>query len=73
MLNRPLYSITPFRDVPWDASPELPIAQELWGAADVLEQLGQVREALGRLHGRSIAIPNQGLLVTAGSQGLQRH
>ncbi|GAB3244504.1 hypothetical protein GCM10027346_42160 [Hymenobacter seoulensis] len=73
MLNRPLYSITPFRNVPWNPSPELPSAQELWRTADVLEQLGQAREALGRLHGRSIAIPNQELLVTAGSQGLQRH
>ncbi|MCB2411018.1 Fic family protein [Hymenobacter lucidus] len=61
----PLYPINPNRDVPWNALPELPIAQELWRTADVLEQLGQAREALGRLHGRSVAIPNQGLLVNS--------
>ncbi len=62
---QPLYPINPNRDMPWNALPELPIAQELWRTAEVLEQLGQAREALGRLHGRSVAIPNQGLLVNS--------
>jgi Fic family protein len=65
MPSLPLYPINPNRDVPWNTLPELPIAQELWRTADVLEQLGQAREALGRLHGRSVAIPNQGLLVNS--------
>jgi Fic family protein len=65
MSVQPIYPINPNRDVPWNALPELPIAQELWRTADVLEQLGQTREALGRLHGRSVAIPNQGLLINS--------
>jgi Fic family protein len=65
MSAQPIYPINPNRDVPWNALPELPIAQELWRTADVLEQLGQTREALGRLHGRSVAIPNQGLLINS--------
>lgn len=65
MPTQSLYPINPNRDVPWNALPELPIAQELWRTADVLEQLGQAREALGRLHGRSVAIPNQGLLINS--------
>ena len=61
-MNPPLYPINPRRDVPWNALPDLPLASELWRTPDVLEQLGLAQEALGRLHGRSIAIPNQGLL-----------
>ena len=59
----PLYSINPHRDLPWNALPDLPIDPALWRTAEVLEQLGLAQEALGRLHGRSIAIPNQGLLI----------
>lgn len=62
-MNPLLYPINPRRDVPWNALPDLPLASELWRTPDVLEQLGLAQEALGRLHGRSIAIPNQGLLI----------
>ena len=62
---QPLYAINPSRDVPWNALPELPLAQQLWRTPEVLEQLGHAREALGRLHGRSVAVPNQGLLVNS--------
>ncbi|OUJ71014.1 Fic family protein [Hymenobacter crusticola] len=65
MSSSPLYPINPSRDIPWNALPDLPIAQSLWRTPDVLEQLGQAREALGRLHGRSVAIPNQGLLINS--------
>jgi len=65
MSTSPLYAINPSRDVPWNALPDLPIAQALWRTPEVLEQLGQAREALGRLHGRSVAIPNQGLLINS--------
>lgn len=58
-----LYPINPSRDVPWNDLPELPIAPELWRTPDVLEQLGHAKAALGRLHGRSVVIPNQGLLI----------
>lgn len=63
MPDPPLYPINPSRDVPWNDLPELPLAPELWRTADVLEQLGQAKAALGRLHGRSVVIPNQGLLI----------
>ena len=59
------YPINPNRDVPWNALPDLPIAQSLYRTPDVLEQLGQAKAALGRLHGRSVAIPNQGLLINS--------
>lgn len=63
MPSLPLYPINPSRDVPWNSLPELPIAPELWRTPDVLEQLGHAKAALGRLHGRSVVIPNQGLLI----------
>lgn len=65
MPDSPLYAINPRQDVPWNALPELPIAQMLWRTPDVLEQLGVAQEALGRLYGRSVAIPDQRLLVTS--------
>ncbi len=43
--------------------PSLPIEVELYRTPEVLEQLGEAKAALGRLQGRSIAIPNQGLLI----------
>ena len=59
------YRINPDRSQPWNDLPDLPLAPEWWRTPEVLEQLGHAREALGRLHGRSIAIPNQGLLVNS--------
>src|SRR5688500_290735 len=61
----PLYQINRDRNNPWNDLPELPIAEELYRTLDVLEALANAKEALGRLHGRSIAIPNQGLLINA--------
>ena len=63
MLVLPVYSVNPSRDLPWNGLPELPIAPELWRTPDILEQLGHAKAALGRLHGRSVVIPNQGLLI----------
>lgn len=63
MAEAPLYPINPDRNKPWNALPELPIAPELYRTVEVFEQLGRTKEALGRLQGRSIAIPNQGLLI----------
>lgn len=57
------YSINPDRTKPWNDLPLLPISDELYRTAEVLEQLGEAKAALGRLQGRSIAIPNQGLLI----------
>jgi Fic family protein len=59
------YGLNPDRDKPWNTLPDLPIASELWRTPEVLEQLGHAREALGRLYGRSVAIPNQGLLISS--------
>ena len=65
MSSAAAYPINPDRDVPWNNLPDLPIATKYWRTPDVLEQLGRAQEALGRLYGRSVAIPNQGLLVTS--------
>lgn len=59
------YAINPARHVPWNALPELPLVPEWWRTPEVLEHLGQAAEALGRLHGRSVAVPNQGLLINS--------
>lgn len=57
------YQINPDRETPWNDLPLLPIDEQLYRTPEVLEQLGEAKAALGRLQGRSIAIPNQGLLI----------
>ena len=59
------YPINPDRNVPWNALPELPISLELFEDVAIYKQLGNSKAALGRLQGRSIAIPNQGLLINS--------
>lgn len=59
------YRINPDRNLPWNELPELPIDQKLHEDVDVFRQLGNAKAALGRLQGRSIAIPNQGLLINS--------
>lgn len=58
-----LYPINPDRNVPWNNLPSLPIRKELYQIIEILEQLGDAKAALARLHGRSAIIPNQGLLI----------
>lgn len=58
-----LYAINPDRNVPWDDIPPLPIKKELYQAIEILEKLGDAKAALGKLQGRSVVIPNQGLLI----------
>lgn len=65
MPDKPLYAINPDRSKPWNDLPELPPAEGLYKTVEILEALGNAKEALGRLHGRSIAIPNQGLLINS--------
>ncbi len=65
MVEEPLYQINPDRNVPWNALPDLPIHPDLYRTVAVFEQLGYAKEALGRLQGRSVAIPNQGLLINS--------
>lgn len=58
-----LYQINPNRNVPWDSLPPLPIREELYQTVEILQKLGDAKAALGRLQGRSVVIPNQGLLI----------
>jgi len=58
-----LYPINPDRNAPWNNLPHLPINKELYQTVEVLEKLGDAKAALARLHGRSVVIPNQGLLI----------
>ena len=58
-----LYKINPNRNVPWDNIPPLPIREELWQTTEILQKLGDAKAALGKLQGRSVVIPNQGLLI----------
>src|SRR3978361_92019 len=59
------YQINPDRTTPWNNLPELPIAPELYQSVVIYEQLGNAKAALARLQGRSIVIPNQGLLINS--------
>ena len=58
-----LYTINPDRNAPWNDIPPLPIRKELYQTIEILEKLGDAKAALARLHGRSVVIPNQGLLI----------
>jgi Fic family protein len=58
-----LYRINADRNQPWNTLPPLPLDERLYKTVDVLEQLGQAKLALGRLQGRGVAIPNQGMLI----------
>ena len=58
-----LYPINPNRNVPWNDIPPLPIREELYQTIEIFQKLGDAKAALGRLQGRSVVIPNQGLLV----------
>jgi len=57
------YRINPDRTVPWNNLPKLPVDSTFYRDLDVFEGLGKAKAALGKLQGRSIAIPNQGILV----------
>jgi len=57
------YSVNPDRNIPWNDLPVLPINKELFQTIPILENLGDAKAALARLHGRSSVIPNQGLLI----------
>jgi len=60
-----LYSFNTDRLKPWNELPLLPISEQLYQTIEVYEQLGRAKAALGKLQGRSIAIPNQGLLINS--------
>ena len=62
-MKEPLFRINPDRNKPWNDLPDLPIHPDLYRTVEIMEQLGNAKSALGRLHGRSVAIPNQGILI----------
>lgn len=62
-MKQPLFNINPDRNKPWNDLPDLPIHPDLYRTVDIMEQLANAKAALGRLHGRSVAIPNQGVLI----------
>jgi len=64
-MGEPLFRINPDRNVPWNDLPDLPIHSDLYRTVGIMEQLGNAKSALGRLHGRSVAIPNQGILINS--------
>lgn len=57
------YRINPDRNQAWNDIPDLPLDATLYRTVEILEQLGQAKLALGRLQGRGVAIPNQGMLI----------
>jgi Fic family protein len=65
MPQKPLYHVNPDRNTPWNDLPLLPIDNELYKTVEIYEQLGQAKEAMGLLAGRSVAIPNQALLINS--------
>ena len=58
-----MYKINPDRNKPWNELPNLPIDESIYKTIDIYEKLGNAKEALARLHGRSAVVPNQGLLI----------
>jgi Fic family protein len=58
-----LYQINPDRTIPWNDLPLLPIREEIYRITEIYEKLGVAKASLARLHGRSVVIPNQGLLI----------
>jgi Fic family protein len=58
-----LYPINPNRVIPWNNLPPLPIREELHQTIEIFRILGDAKAALGKLQGRSVVIPNQGLLI----------
>lgn len=60
-----LYLFNKDRLKPWNELPLLPINEELYKDLDIFAQLGQAKAALGKLQGRSVAIPNQGVLINS--------
>ncbi|MCH6201944.1 Fic family protein [Aquiflexum sp. LQ15W] len=57
------YTINPDREKPWNGLPELPIDENFYRDLDILEQLGDSKAAIAKLQGRSVAIPNQAILI----------
>ena len=59
------YLINSDRNKPRNELPILPIDSKYYLDVEILTQLGESKAVLGRLQGRSIPIPNQGLLINS--------
>jgi len=58
-----MYKINPDRNSPWNLLPDFPIDEDIFRTTGIFEKLGNAKAALARLQGRSVVIPNQGLLI----------
>jgi len=58
-----LYTINSDRNTPWNDLPLLPVREELYRLTEIYEKLGEAKASLARLQGRSVVIPDQGLLI----------
>lgn len=65
MPEHQIYPVNPDRTKPWNDLPDLPVDPSLYRDVEIYEQLGNAKEALGLLAGRSVAIPNPGMLVNS--------
>ncbi len=64
LMSAKLYRINPDRTLPWNNLPKLPINEAIIKDLDIYEMLGKAKAAIGKLQGRSVAIPNQGIFVS---------
>jgi len=55
--------INPDRTKPWNDLPDLPPKEERYQDIELFKSLGRAKEQLGLLNGRSMALPDPGLLV----------
>lgn len=60
-----VYKINPDRTKPWNNLPELPIEAQYYRDLDIYERLIEAKAAIARLQGRSVAIPNQSMLINS--------
>ncbi|MEX0649342.1 MAG: Fic family protein [Balneolaceae bacterium] len=63
--GKQVYPVNPDRSTPWNDLPELPVDPSLYRDVEIYEQLGNAKEALALLAGRSVAIPNPGMLINS--------
>lgn len=63
MMSSKPYLLNSNRELPWNDLPLLPINKEIFHKIEIIEKLGEAKAALARLQGRSVIIPNQGLLI----------
>lgn len=64
-MPKPLYPINPDRTVAWNQIPLLPIHTALFRDLDVMESLIEAKASIGKLQGRSIAIPDPAVLINS--------